>query len=414
MISKKTIKMYKNKILNLIVLLLFTLNTAFSQWNQTAGLVGVNCQRFVNLGNTTFVGTNANGIWKSTDGGLSWTQCNNGLNPNTDYSITELAILGSNTIIAATYDNGVFKSNDNGANWTNITGTLPASTTFPVTAITANSTMIIAGVESQGIYYSIDSGTTWTQANSGWTTNMFYRQLLIVGSDVYACTQDGVFKSSISSFLWTSVTNGLPGLPPSIRRIYNDNNTLYLGTSTNGIYRSIDHAANWTSLNTTLTQGFRVSSILEKNDTLYFASNGAANNVYMSPKNTINWSLVATGLASSANDIIFSNSNLLAATGADGPYIFSSITSNIDENTSSNLQINIYPNPFSSQSTIIFSQLQVNTAVKLFDIQGNEIKSINFSGTKLIIEKEQLVNGLYFIKTIDNNNAVVNKKIIVE
>ena len=406
--------MNKNKILPLIVLLVFTLNTAFSQWNQTAGLVGVNCQRFVNLGNTTFVGTNANGIWKSTDGGLSWTQCNNGLNPNTDYSITELAILGSNTIIAATYDNGVFKSNDNGDNWTNITGTLPASTTFPVTAVTANSTMIIAGVESKGIYYTIDSGTTWSQANSGWSTSMFYRQLLIVGSDVYACTQDGVFKSSTSSFLWTSATNGLPGLAPSIRKIYNDNDTLYLGTSSSGIYKSIDHAANWTSLNTTLTQGFRVSSILENNDTLYFASNGAANNVYMSPKNTINWSLVATGLASSANDIIFSNSNLLAATGADGPYIFSSIASSIDENTSSNLQINIYPNPFSSQSTIIFSQLQVNTAVKLFDIQGNEIKNINFSGTKLIIEKEQLVNGLYFIKTIDNNNAVVNKKIIVE
>jgi hypothetical protein len=78
------------------------------------------------------------------------------------------------------------------------------------------------------------------------------------------------------------------------------------------------------------------------------------------------------------------------------------------------LQINIYPNPFSSQSTIIFSQLQVNTAVKLFDIKGNQIKNINLSGNKLIIEKEELVNGLYFIKIIDKNNAVLNKKIIVE
>lgn len=414
MISKKTIKMNKKMTFPLIMILAFTLNNAFSQWNQTTGLVGVNCQRFVNLGNTTFVGTNANGIWKSTDDGLSWTQCSNGLNPNTDYSITELAILGSNSIIAATYDNGVFKSNDNGANWTNITGTLPVSTTFPVTAVTANSTMIIVGVESKGIYYTLDSGVTWTQANSGWSTSMFYRQLLIVGSDVYACSQDGVFKSSTSSFLWTSVTNGLPGLPISIRRIYNDNDTLYLGTSTSGIYRSVNQAANWTSLNTNLTQGFRVSSILEKNDTLYFASNGAANNVYMSPKNTINWSLVATGLASSPNDIIFSNSNLLSATGADGPYIYSGITSSIDENTSTNLHVNIYPNPFSSQLKFIFPQLQVNTVVKLFDVHGNQIKNINFSGINLIIDREELVNGVYFLKIIDKHNAVINKKIIVE
>jgi photosystem II stability/assembly factor-like uncharacterized protein len=399
------------------MLFTFSLNFVIAQWNQSTGLQGINCQRFAKLGNTVFVGADGAGIWKSTNDGLSWIQCNNGLNASTDYSITELAVLGNNTIVAATYDNGLFKSIDYGANWVSITGNLPASKIYPITALAANETTIIVGIDSQGIYYTTDSGSTWTLANSGWTTNMFYRQLCIVGTDVFACSQDGVFKSSISSFLWSPVINGLPGTPPSIRRIYNDNDTLYLGTSSNGIYRSVDHAANWTSLNTSLTQGFRVSSIIEKNDTLYFASNGSTNNVYMSPKVNINWNTVGSGLASSPNDIIFSNNNLLAATGVNGPYYFNTLgtTLTADNNKiQTQSSINIFPNPFSSQITIRFPQLQENTKIVLMDLKGNILKSINFSGIELTMEKEELTKGLYYLQIISQINEVICQKILLE
>lgn len=393
-----------------ILFFVFSFNTLFAQWNQTSGLTGINCQRFIKLGNTVFAGTDGSGIWKSNDDGATWEQSSNGLNPSTDYSITELTVLGANTLIAATYDNGVFKSDDNGANWISITGTLPASSVYPVTAITSNANMIIVGVESQGIYYTTDSGTTWTQANTGWTTSMFYRTLIIANSHVYATTQDGVFKSSINTFSWSPINTGLPGTPPSTRTICNQNDTLYLGTSNDGIYRSLDFGQNWTSLNTSTTQNFRVSSIIFDVEKLYFASNGAANNVYSTNKNNINWTVVGSGLASSPNDIIISNSHLLAATGSDGPYKFSltaDLTKNIIENN-----FNISPNPSKGIFNLDFNSNE-NSSIKIINLLGKCVYQNDYESKSIQIDLSDQDKGVYFI-VIQTNKGLIEQKLIVE
>jgi photosystem II stability/assembly factor-like uncharacterized protein len=398
-----------NKILS-ILFLVVSFNTVFAQWNQSTGLTGANCQRFIKLGNTVFAGTDGAGVWKSIDDGFTWVQSSNGLSPSTDYSITELTLLGANTLIAATYHNGVFKSNDNGANWISITGTLPASSLYPVTAIASNANMIIVGIESQGIYYTTDSGITWTQANTGWTTSMFYRTLIIVNSNVYATTQDGVFKSSINTFSWTPINNGLPGTPPSIRTICNQNDILYLGTSNDGIYRSLDFGQNWTSLNTPTTQNFRVSTIIFDVDKLYFASNGSANDVYSTNLSNINWSVVGTGLASSPNDLIISNSQLLAATGSDGPYKIS-LTAGITENINEN-NINISPNPSEGIFNIQLNSIE-NSTIKITNVLGKCVYQNIYASESIQIDLSVQGKGVYFV-SIKTNKGLIIQKLIVD
>src|SRR5262249_39555509 len=70
------------------------------------------------------------GIWKSTDGGASWTQLGNGLPSPDTMGRTSLAIAPSNpsvmySISADQNDGvlGVFKSDNGGGSWTNIAGT---------------------------------------------------------------------------------------------------------------------------------------------------------------------------------------------------------------------------------------------------------------------------------------------------
>lgn len=76
--------------------------------------------------------------------------------------------------------------------------------------------------------------------------------------------------------------------------------------------------------------------------------------------------------------------------------------------------INIYPNPFTSQTTIEFTQEQKNTTIKIVDVLGKEVKMINFSGKQLIIEKGEMQTGIYFVQIIDENKNFVNKKIVVQ
>lgn len=76
--------------------------------------------------------------------------------------------------------------------------------------------------------------------------------------------------------------------------------------------------------------------------------------------------------------------------------------------------VNIYPNPFTYQTTISFAQEQKNTLVKIVDLLGKEIKSIAFSGRELTIEKGEMKAGIYFVQIIDENKNVVNNKIIIQ
>ncbi len=81
-------------------------------------------------------------------------------------------------------------------------------------------------------------------------------------------------------------------------------------------------------------------------------------------------------------------------------------------NTSTN--INIYPNPFTNSTTVSFSNEQKNTTIKITEILGKEVKSQNFSGKQLVIEKGEMPTGVYFLEIIDDKKNILNKKIIIQ
>lgn len=76
--------------------------------------------------------------------------------------------------------------------------------------------------------------------------------------------------------------------------------------------------------------------------------------------------------------------------------------------------IEIFPNPFTFQTNITFSEEQKNTTIKITDILGQEIKTINFTGRQLVIDKGEMKAGIYFVQTIDEKKNDTNKKIIVQ
>ncbi len=81
------------------------------------------------------------------------------------------------------------------------------------------------------------------------------------------------------------------------------------------------------------------------------------------------------------------------------------------------LNITISPNPFTSQTTISFSEIQKNTTIKTMDMVGKEIKN-----AELILKNEKTATldmssyakGVYFVQIKDANKNVVNRKIVVQ
>ena len=74
----------------------------------------------------------------------------------------------------------------------------------------------------------------------------------------------------------------------------------------------------------------------------------------------------------------------------------------------------IYPNPFTSSTTITFNAEQKHTVVIITNVVGKEIKSIHLNGErKLIIEKGDMEAGVYFIE-VQSEQGIVNRKMVVQ
>ena len=89
------------------------------------------------------------------------------------------------------------------------------------------------------------------------------------------------------------------------------------------------------------------------------------------------------------------------------------VTTGISEKQNLN-KITIAPNPFTSQTTISFSEEQKNTLIIITDIVGKELKTTTLTGRQLVIDKGEMQAGIYFVQIIDSNNTKITKKIVVQ
>jgi hypothetical protein len=119
-----------------------------------------------------------------------------------------------------------------------------------------------------------------------------------------------------------------------------------------------------------------------------------------------------------AANCMSSNGKYIAGYGVDTStfnyftYRVSAIPSGINEiNETPN--VSIYPNPFASQATIDFSEDEWHNII-ILDLLGKEIKTIDFSGKQLVLQKEEMREGIYFVRITDSKKNIVTRKIIIQ
>ncbi len=76
--------------------------------------------------------------------------------------------------------------------------------------------------------------------------------------------------------------------------------------------------------------------------------------------------------------------------------------------------LNIYPNPFSSFTTLSTNTVLSNAKLIVYNSMGQEVKQINnISGQENILHRDNLLSGVYFIQLEQENKEIVIKKLIV-
>ncbi len=76
--------------------------------------------------------------------------------------------------------------------------------------------------------------------------------------------------------------------------------------------------------------------------------------------------------------------------------------------------ISISPNPFSIQTNLQFENQLKDACIKLYDIHGKIMREINHvNGKSLSIDRENLIEGIYFIRIHQENEISLTVKIVV-
>jgi photosystem II stability/assembly factor-like uncharacterized protein len=211
-----------------------------------------------------FAGWRGRGVFKSTDGGSSWTEVNTGL---TIHGVYALAIdpLVSATLYAGasscvcgrvcSCSGGVFKSDDGAGTWSAVhTGpnlNVHVLAIDPLTPTTLYAGMVRshqpAGESGGGVAKSTDGGSTWMGVNTGLTDLDVYALAIdpVTPTTVYSGTSGGgVFKSTDGGNSWSAFSAGLSNLDvPALAIDPITPSRLYAGTAGGGVF-AIDQVSS--------------------------------------------------------------------------------------------------------------------------------------------------------------------------
>ncbi|MBI1955167.1 MAG: hypothetical protein HYS38_02125 [Acidobacteria bacterium] len=225
------------------------------------------------ISGTLFIGR-ATALWKSTDSGQTWKTVLPGV--ITDFVFHPLdssiayAAVGNYT---GSPDNGIYRTNDGGQTWTRLTAGLPPQSTMGRIALavapSSPSTVYALIARSSdfnlnGLYRSLDGGNTWTLLPSvpadlfteeGEGQGLFNLVVAVDPRDEMVLYVGGLalWKSANHGATWQNL-NLSAGLPEDPRQIVfdpSDPQTFYL-IGDSGVWRSSDGGQSFVNLNNTL------------------------------------------------------------------------------------------------------------------------------------------------------------------
>ncbi|MDX2034932.1 MAG: FG-GAP-like repeat-containing protein [Blastocatellia bacterium] len=250
-------------------------------------------------------------LYKTTNAGGNWSAVT-GAPPSNQVLAFAIDPKTPTTMYAGT-TTGVYKSANGGATWTRPgTGEFAALPSIDI-EIDPVDTNIVYSATGGSVLRSNDGGVTWQVKYNG-VTNAFQNFDLAIDpkspKNLYVGTEIGVFVTNNGGDGWGPLNNGLSGIgfpnPPRVRKIAIDpvnSSTIYISTSRN-VFKTTDSGAIWNPANTGLGGGLSEAPLIAIDpaspQTLYAA---LLTGLYKSTNGGGNWSAINNGLSAVINGL---------------------------------------------------------------------------------------------------------------
>lgn len=273
------------------------------------------------------------GVFKTTDGGLSWNPVNNGL-PADDLYVYDVSIDPGqpDRVYTAMHESGVYMTENGGNNWTCINANIPHD---PYEDVVSSGRAIVVNPKytprlyygtwhRQGIFTTTNRGASWYLDGLEGLKIIY---LTIDPSEpniVFATThENGVYVTKDQGADWDAVRPGGPGYT-RVAIHPTDGRNLLVGTDNGAVFRSSDRGASWASSYWGLS-GYPVNSLVaDPSNTQILYASLSGRGVYKTTNRGETWGPVNNGLGDfNVTDVVIDPTapgTLFAATVSGGVY----------------------------------------------------------------------------------------------
>jgi len=348
----------------------------------------------------------AEGLYKSSDGGVSWD--NTGPNIGSVFETQifalcasktdpDLILIGGNNFGANGWESMVYRTTDGGDEWIN-TYQGPANDSFKFLSIDPNSDdeAVYAAYKSDtqgGFLKSIDGGENWVPSMIGVPGGVKWFSVIIAdpdNSDIlygaaggYSIQPGSVYRSFNGGGIWEYANLSLGSFYSKITDMMispQNSGVIYAATSSDGVYMTSDTAANWSQSNENLpaTNMTGLSNAFLKDDV---------------------WTLCASTYTNSAfiTDVFIPNPTGISSDQRDDRFY------------------KVYPNPSNGKFVIeIDAAMNGLAEIRIFNRQGQAIYESNQqveTGSSVQLDVD-LPAGIWMLRLVCGQRSYTEKLVI--
>ncbi|MCK5846076.1 MAG: T9SS type A sorting domain-containing protein [Bacteroidales bacterium] len=392
-----------------------------SSWNEENNLLSI--AQMYRMGGSK---TNANKImtgWQDNGSNLMTSSWNFVLGGDG----MECIISHSNnmTIYGSIYNGEIRRSYNGGSSWSSISGSIsePGAWVTPYIMDDNNSSLLLAGYKN--VWRTQNKGNSWTKI-SNWSTSYTLNALASAGTNssiIWTANATTLYKTINGGQNWTTVSGSIGGgSVTSIAINKADPDKVWITKSgfSNGqkVYQTLDGGTTWTNISNSLPN-YPVNTIVNAPNTANGLYIGTDLGVYYYDTNLNDWVPFMKDLPNvivNELELFEAGDKIRAATYGRG--LWESVTypyaTSIENYTSSNLNVKIYPNPANDFINIELEQvLQKNTKLTIINNIGSIIRdNISLNNSKTSINTSNLPHGIYFFRITSDTYSSVYKVII--
>jgi photosystem II stability/assembly factor-like uncharacterized protein len=158
-------------------------------------------------------------VWRTKNDGASWTAVSDILD-GSPISAVEIAQANPKMIYVGTENGGIFRSTDGGNSWSgDLSGPMPGFIVTRLLTKPTNAEVVYAVTANFGkshVFRSDDGGLTWTDIDRGQLPDVPHHAIAIASkkpSTLYVCSDAGVHVSTDAGNSWSNLTRNLPTVP---------------------------------------------------------------------------------------------------------------------------------------------------------------------------------------------------------